>query len=204
MAEFITEIAGVRAAEGRAAEAAFAVCAEYTDAALANHSLRSYFFGAAYAEARGIAFDRELFYVAALLHDLGLTPAFDSHTLPFEEAGGHVARVLTAGLGWDLARRDRAAELIVRHMRDDVTADEDAESHLLQVGTSIDVSATGLGDVDPDFTAALMRRVPRLGFGAEFTRLVCDQADRKPASAAAAWATGGGPKRVAANPLETY
>lgn len=46
--------------------------------------------------------------MSALLHDLGLTAPFDSHTLPFEEAGGHVARVLTAGLGWPKERRARA------------------------------------------------------------------------------------------------
>lgn len=46
-----------------------------------------------WAQARGLDFDRELFFVAAMLHDLALTPPFDSHTLAFEEAGGHLARV---------------------------------------------------------------------------------------------------------------
>ena len=44
--------------------------------------------GAMYGAAHGIAFDDELYYVSALLHDIGLTDAFDSHRVPFEEAGG--------------------------------------------------------------------------------------------------------------------
>ena len=45
----------------------------------------------------GIEHDAELLYVAALMHDLGLVAAFDSHALPFEDVGGHVAWVLAPG-----------------------------------------------------------------------------------------------------------
>lgn len=159
----LIEVAGVRVPVGRAAEAARLVCEEYADDALYHHSVRSYFFGAAWAEARGLDFDRELFFVSALLHDLALTPPFDSHTLSFEEAGGHLARVFTAGLGWPTERRDRAAELIVLHMRDEVAPEVDVESRLLQVGTSADVSGAGLEAFDPSFTDALAGGIPAAG-----------------------------------------
>jgi hypothetical protein len=55
------ELAGVVLPEGAAAEVARLVCAEYSDEALYNHAVRSYVFGAAYAQARGLDFDRELF-----------------------------------------------------------------------------------------------------------------------------------------------
>ena len=42
---------------------------------------------------KGIAFDAELLYVSSMLHALGLVKEFDSHSVPFEEAGGHVAWV---------------------------------------------------------------------------------------------------------------
>lgn len=185
-----------------AARAALQIASEYADADLLAHSVRSYAFGAAYAEQHGLDYDAELFYVSAVLHDLGLTAPFDSHTLPFEEAGGHVARVLTAGLGWPAARRARAAEVIVLHMRDDVTAAEDVESHLLQVGTSADVSGLRVTEFDPSFTAGLLAAYPRGGFGASFLALVEDQAKRKPDCAAAAYVAGGAATRIAANPLE--
>jgi len=196
------EIAGVIVPGGGAAEAARLVCAEYSSQALYNHAVRSYLFGARYAQARSLPFDRELFYVAALLHDLGLTRPFDSYAVPFEEAGGHLARVLTAGLGWPLQRRDRAAEVIVLHMRDDVSATEDVESHLLQVGTSADVSGVGLADFDPRFVADLLIAQPRVAFGTQFLELVTDQAERKPGCAAAELVAAGLANRIAANPLE--
>ncbi|MFE0578101.1 HD domain-containing protein [Streptomyces sp. NPDC058874] len=184
------------------ARAALEIASEYADTALLNHSVRSYAFGARYAQDHGLEYDRELFYVAALLHDLGLTAPFDSHTLPFEEAGGHVARVLTAGLGWPADRRARAEEIIVLHMRDDVSAAQDAESHLLQVGTSADVSGLRLAEFAPAFTARLLAAHPRAGFGPAFTALVQDQAERKPGCAAAAYVAGGAATRIAANPLD--
>ncbi|MFJ8309101.1 MULTISPECIES: HD domain-containing protein [unclassified Streptomyces] len=202
MTGFSTHVAGVEIPAGRAAEAARTVCAEYADEALRHHSVRSYVFGAAYAKERQLAFDAELLYVSALLHDLALTPPFDSHTLPFEEAGGHLARVFTDGLGWDTARRDRAAEIIVLHMRDDVSPEQDVESHLLQIGTTADVSGGGLGAFDAEFTAELLRHHPRVGFSAAFVALFQDQAVRKPKCAAAALVAGDWADRVAAHPLE--
>ncbi|MBT2453642.1 HD domain-containing protein [Streptomyces sp. ISL-86] len=183
------------------ARAALDVASEYADAALLNHSVRSYAFAAEYAAGLGLSYDAELLYVSALLHDMGLTAPFDSHTLPFEEAGGHVARVLTAGLGWTPARRARAEEVIVLHMRDDVTAAEDVESHLLQVGTSADVSGLRVAEFDPAFVDELLGAYPRLGFGAVFLSLVEEQAARKPECAAAAYVAGGAAVRIAANPL---
>jgi hypothetical protein len=197
-----TEVAGMQLPVGRAAEAARLVCAEHADVALYHHSLRSYFFGAAWARARALHFDRELFFVSAMLHDLALTPAFDSHALPFEEAGGHLARVFTAGLGWPPERRDRAAEVIVLHMRADVAPEADPESHLLQVGTSADVSGTGLDAFEPSFSEALVAAYPRLGFAESFLRLFRDQAERKPNCAAAGLLAGDWTDRTAANPLD--
>ncbi|NMO55584.1 HD domain-containing protein [Actinoplanes sp. TBRC 11911] len=188
--------------EGHAAEAARLVCTEYADTALYHHSVRSYLFGAAWAEAAGFEFDRELFFVSAMLHDLALTAPFDSHTLAFEEAGGHLARVFTAGLGWPARRRDRVAELIVLHMRDDVSPQVDVESRMLQVGTSADVSGTGVESFDPAFREALVRDYPRLGFADAFVRLFQDQAVRKPGCAAAELVVGDWAQRTRSNPLD--
>lgn len=202
----LVEVAGVPVPVGRAAEAARTVCAEYADEALYHHSARSYFFGAAWARARGLDadFDRELFFVAAMLHDLSLTPPFDSQTLAFEEAGGHLARVFTAGLGWPAERRDRTAELIVLHMRDDVAPEVDLESRLLQVGTSADVSGKGLDAFDRSFTDALVGAYPRLGFAHSFVRLFKDQAERKPGCAAAELVSGEWAGRTSSHPLDKH
>ena len=157
-----------------------------------------------YGKAHGIACDDELFCVAALLHDIALSPSFDSHTVPFEEAGGDVARVFGLAAGWPAARTDRVAEIIVLHMRDDVSADVDPESHLLQVATSWDVVGRWQSEFPSDARAATLGRYPRLGFGEEFLARFEDQARRKPGSAAAASVGRNLAGRIAAHPLDGH
>jgi len=62
-----------------------------------------------------IAFDDELYYVSALLHDLGLTDPFDSQRLAFEVAGGDIvlhmpARRLDGHVTWTAPEFTRTAE----------------------------------------------------------------------------------------------
>ena len=187
-----------------AAAAALSVATRFCSPALLNHSIRSYLWGAMYGTAHGIAFDDELYYVAALLHDIGLTEAFDSHRLPFEEAGGHLAWVFGVAAGWPAERAARVSEIIVLHMRDDVAPADDPESHLLQVATTWEVAGRRPEEFPPDARAEMLARYPRLGFGAEFLACLEDQARRKPGSAAAASVGKDAAGRIAANPLEGH
>ena len=187
-----------------AAAAALSVATRFYSPALLNHCVRSYLWGAMYGTAHGIAFDDELYYVSALLHDIGLTEPFDSHRLPFEEAGGHLAWVFGVAAGWPAERAARAEEIIVLHMRDDVSPAVDPESHLLQVATSWEVVGRRPEEFPPDARAEMLARYPRLGFGAEFLACFEDQARRKPGSAAAASVSKDVAGRIAANPLEGH
>ena len=134
----------------------------------------------------GIAFDEELLYVAAMLHDIGLVTAFDNATVSFDEAGGNVAWMFAAGAGWPLERRVRLSEIIVRHMWDSVDPAFDAEGHLLEVGTAIDISGRDPALWAPELRAEVLAAHPRLDLVAEFTACFADQARRKPDSSAAA------------------
>lgn len=181
-----------------ALEAATAYCSP----ALLNHSVRAYLWAAGYALTKGIAFDAELLYVAAMLHDVGLVKEFDSHTVAFEEAGGHVAWVFAAGAGWPVSRRRRVAEVIVRHMWDAVDVAEDPEGHLLELSTGMDISGRRTEDIPADLRADVLARYPRLGLAREFVACFQDQARRKPDSLAAKFVGGGFAARAAANPLD--
>jgi HD domain len=187
-----------------AAEAALSVATRFCSPALLNHSIRSYLWGAMYGTAHGIAFDDELYYVAALLHDIGLTEAFDSHRLPFEEAGGQLAWVFGVAAGWPAERAARVSGIIMLHMRDDVAPADDPESHILQVATTWEVAGRRPEQFPPDARAEILARYPRLGFGAEFLACFEDQARRKPGSAAAASVDKDVAGRIAANPLEGH
>ncbi len=199
---FVSEVAGVAAPDSGVSRAAVEVCAAHSPDWLVAHSQRAYFFGAAYAASAGIEYDAELFFVAALLHDIALTPPFDAHELSFEDAGGRVAWVFGAGAGWSAARRDRVAEIIVLHMRDDVPASQDPESHLLQVSTTADVSGRGLELFSPSFTAALLDQFPRKGFAQGFLECATAQATRKPQSSSGELMRTGWAQRITTNALD--
>ena len=185
-----------------ACRAALEVATAYCSPALLNHSVRAYLWAAGYGVARGIAFDAELLYVSAMLHDLGLVKEFDSHSVPFEEAGGHVAWVFGAAAGWPVERRRRAAEVIVRHMWDAVDVTQDPEGHLLELSTGMDISGRRTEDIPTDLRADVLARYPRLGLAEEFVACFRDQAARKPQSLAATFVGRGFAARVAANPLD--
>ena len=153
--------------------------------ALANHCLRSWAWASLLATSTGLEPDRELLFVATMLHDLGVTPAFDAHAVPFEDAGGAVGSVFALGAGWDAARARRVGEVVERHMWTAVDPALDVEGHLLEVATSLDVSGNGFERWSADDLHAVTAAVPRLDFSAAFDGLVHEQAARKPGSAAA-------------------
>jgi hypothetical protein len=158
--------------------------------------------GATYASAHGIGYDDELLYVSALLHDIGLTDAFDSHRVPFEEAGGDLAWVFGVAAGWPEDRAARAMEIIVLHMRGDVGATADPESHILQVATSWEIVGRRPEEFPTETRAEILARYPRQGFGSEFLACFHDQASRKPNSAAAGSVANNVDGLMKANPLD--
>lgn len=182
--------------------AALEVATAYCSPALLNHSVRAYLWAAGYALERGIVFDAELLYVSAMLHDLALVKEFDNHSLPFEEAGGHVAWVFGAGAGWPVDRRRRAAEIIVRHMWDEVDITKDPEGYLLELSTGMDISGRHTDKLPIDLHTDVLARYPRLGLGEEFIGYFTDQAKRKPLCLAAKFVRSGLADRLAANPLD--
>jgi hypothetical protein len=186
-----------------AAVAALEVASAYQPPALLNHSLRAYVWAAADGMARGIGFDPELLYVAAMFHDIGLIPVFDSHTVAFEEAGGQVARVFAAGAGWPPERRERLSEVIIRHMWPQVDVSMDPEGHLLARSTAAEIAGRNLDDWADDFKADVLERYPRLDLTKDFLACFQAQADRKPDSSAAAAVRSGLSTRMTANPLDT-
>lgn len=183
--------------------AALEVATAYHSPALLNHSLRAYVWAAASGVAKGIPFDAELLYVAALFHDIGLVPAFDSHTVAFEEAGGHVAQVFAAGAGWPAKRRARLSDVIVRHMWPWVEVSIDPEGHLLARATATEVVGKDADDYSAGFRAEVLDRYPRLDLTEQFLTCFQAQAARKPGTAAAGAVRSGLADRMASNPLDS-
>jgi hypothetical protein len=186
-----------------ASAAALELASAYQSPALQSHSRRVFVWAAAYAREHDIAYDAELLFVAAMLHDISLVPEFDNHTLSFEEAGGHIARVFAAGAGWPPARRDRLAEVIVRHMWPDVDVTTDPEGHLISRAAGLDIAGKNVDDFTPAFRAEVLSQHPRLDLTTEFLTCFESQATRKPTSTAARAVASNLKSRMTTNPLDT-
>jgi HD domain-containing protein len=195
------QLADVPTPSTPAAALAAEVVRRFSPPALVNHCHRAYVLAAALALQDGLDVDWELLYVASLLHDIALEPAFDNHSLPFEDAGGHVAWVFAAGAGWTVERRDHAAAVIVAHMRGTDPA-VDPEGHLLDLATGLDISGRNVERWSEPLLVELLDAYPRLDLAERFTACFLDQAARKPESSAADAVGSGVAERLANNPLD--
>lgn len=186
-----------------AARAALDLAGSYCSPAVLDHAIRSWWWAEAFADAEGCSdVDHELLYVAALLHDIGLSAPFDNVTVSYEDAGGHVAIALTTGAGWEPARRRRVLDVIVRHNWPSVDPDLDLEGHLLERATGADITGAGAEALAPQFVRAVLDRHPRGAIAEEFTACVRDQADRKPDTAARRIVDGGLAEKMLRHPFE--
>jgi HD domain len=168
---------------------------------LFNHTVRTYAWGCMLAEAEGVGFDRELYLVASLLHDLGLTEAHDGPRC-FEHESAAAAAAFARGAGWDGPRVEALAEAIRLHMQGRVILEDGPEAYLLTEATSCDVGGHRFDALEPARRARVLALAPREGFKAGFTRLVEDQARRKPGCMADLWLRRGLAARIAAAPFD--
>lgn len=145
---------------------------------LLNHSLRTYVWGALIGAGTRRTFDAEVLYVAALLHDVGLTPAFDTGRC-FETDGAHAARGLLATAGWTSDRAELAANAI-RHHWNGPDDHDDVEAVLLAQGAAVDALGHRGAALDEPTTARVLAAFPRGRFKHEFVSLLEAQAVRKP------------------------
>jgi hypothetical protein len=74
---------------------------------LFNHAMRSWLFAAIFAQRKQITHDQEVLAVTTILHEIGLTNAFDG-PLRFEVEGANAARAFVRNEGVD----ERRAQLI--------------------------------------------------------------------------------------------
>lgn len=187
-----------------AALAALELSTRHQSRSLQNHVVRSWIWAEAFAIVEGRTdVDHELLYVAALLHDIGLAPAFDNVRLSYEEAGGHVAEALTTGAGWTVDRSLRALDVIIRHNWPSVDPAFDLEGYLLETATALDISGARPDALPGDFVREVLDAYPRLNLADEFGSGVVDQAERKPHTSAKRLADGGVVDKLRRNPLET-
>jgi len=87
-----TSISGVMIPDSKLAREATELVHDTESTLLFNHSTRVYYFASLAGKRRRLKFDPELLYVAAMFHDMGLTPRYSSESDRFEVDGANAAR----------------------------------------------------------------------------------------------------------------
>jgi hypothetical protein len=85
-------ISGVTIPDSKLAQEARELVCDTEPSLLFNHSTRVYYFASLAGKRRELKFDSELLYVAAMFHDMGLTPRYSSKSERFEVDGANTAR----------------------------------------------------------------------------------------------------------------
>jgi hypothetical protein len=169
---------------------------------LVNHSVRSYAWAVELARHDELRFDPEILYVAALLHDIGLVPAYDLGGC-FEVDGAIAADRLARDTGAPDDRARAIYDVIALHNNEDMPPGVAAEVVLLWDSTGIDVTGDRFTDVRPTIVPGLLAAYPRLDFKREFAALFVDQATRKPSCPAAAMVNAGMLEAIALAPFDS-
>ena len=143
-----------------------------------NHAHRVYAWGAALAARRGITFDRELFYVAAMFHDAGL-PSPVSH-VDFTVRSAALAREFADRNGMPADSREVVTNAIAMHHTPGVELDAGPEAYLMSAGAAVDVFGLGSNEIPDAVRRSVVEQFPRLGFKREFAALWRAEAKQVP------------------------
>ena len=177
------EIGGIAIPQTKLSQLATAYVQQAEPDFLFNHSLRTYVFGAMRLKARGVAFNEELAYVAALFHDLGLVKAHATPAASFEVDGANAAE--------DFVRKNGGSEqdgrvvwnaIAMHDMGRAFQSHQTPEALLLGAGAGTDVDGPAPGTISSSILSQVLSAVPRLNFKRQFTAAAIDHCRRKPTS----------------------
>ena len=169
---------------------------------LFNHSVRCYAWAVELANHDRVRFDPELLYVAAMLHDIGLVPAYDLGGC-YEVDGAIAARRLAQEAGAPQDRAQTIYDAIALHNDDQLPRDLAVEVVLIWQAAGVDVTGERLADIRPATVTAVLAAYPRIDFKREFAARFIDQVSRKPSCPAAALAASGILDEIAHAPFES-
>ncbi|MGO4840426.1 HD domain-containing protein, partial [Rhizobiaceae sp. 2RAB30] len=136
-------ISGIKIPDSKLAREATEFVRDRETEFLFQHSMRVYLWGALAGKRRGLSIDLELFYTAALFHDLGLTEGFRESHLRFEVDGANAAREFLRGHGISEVEIERVWLAIALHTMPGISEHLSPIATLTAEGVMMDI--VGLG-----------------------------------------------------------
>jgi len=179
-------VAGVRLPDTPLALAATELARAACPPFLFNHCMRTYVFGALFAARDHVPYDEEMIFIAATLHDVGLTTAYATPEHSFEMDGADAAKTFLVSHGVGEARAELVWNAIALHTS--MLAEHQApQIALVGNGAGADVFGYDLKTLAQDQVEATVRSFPRLSFNQEFRDLLIDHCHRKPFAQRGTW-----------------
>ena len=151
---------------------------------LINHCFRTYLFGYSIGRNENIKFDLEIFTIASLLHDVGLT---SQHQLNNKNCNCFaVEGAIEAGnfLEKQNIEKDKIKtiqDVIALHLNIKIPINL-PEAYLLNKGASVDVIGRNLNSFNPEFLTKTLETYPRLNFKTEIDKVLTTQCNIRPNS----------------------
>ena len=180
------DVGAIRVPDSRLCRDAEAHAAAACEDWLLNHCLRTYAWGFLLGAAERRAFDEEILFVAAILHDLGLAGAAATTDVRpvecFAVQGAFAAEAFLAARDEAGDRNRRVAEAISLHMNVRVGVGAGVEAHLLHEGAAMDVIGARLDEIPEAARGSVLARHPRLEMKRDIAAAMERQAARRPRS----------------------
>ena len=165
------DVVGVRIPDSRMAREATELVRDAVSDLMFHHSTRVYFWAALIGNAKGLRFDPELIYAAAMFHDFGLTQRFGESQRRFEVDGANAARDFLRSHGVGESEVARVWAAIALHTTPGIPEHMHPEIALVQAGAGMDVVGRGYEQLTDRQREAVVAAYPR---GADFARAMID------------------------------
>ena len=175
------EIAGVRVPDSAIARKAVDLATRVSPDVVRTHVLRTFVFGSLVGKAQGLRYDEELFFLGAVLHDLGLTAEFRS-TDRFEVVGADAADKFLKGESVSAEHREIVWDAIALHTSSGIASRKRPEIALVHIGAGIDVLGLQLDKLPPALVAATLEALPRHDFKNAFFATLVETVTQTPKS----------------------
>jgi HD domain len=135
---------------------------------LFNHCVRTFWFADEFGRSR-LQFDREIVYIAAMLHDLGVLESYDQGRR-FEIDGAQAARDFLRRHVYPAEKIEMVWDAIALHTLGNIAAYKSLEVALVNLGAAADAVGMKISDLDPQFVRELIEEFPRLDFPNQWLR----------------------------------
>jgi hypothetical protein len=128
---------------------------------LFQHSTRVYFWGALAGKRKGLTFDPELLYTAAMFHDVGLTSDFRESRLRYEVDGANAARDFLRSQGISESDTEKVWLAIAVHTTPGISPHLHPVAALTAEGVMMDLAGVGYDEFTDAQREAVATAYPR-------------------------------------------